>query len=70
MTKKQKKYLADEIKKSRDEVRLTQSEVAEASNISVNHYAKIERGEIVPGLETFLAIVKALDAESSDFLPY
>jgi transcriptional regulator with XRE-family HTH domain len=70
MTNKQKKYLADEIKKSRNEARLTQSEVAEASGISVNHYAKIERGEIVPGLETFLAIVKALDAESSDFLPY
>lgn len=70
MTNKQKKYLADEIKKSRNALRLTQSEVAEASGISVNHYAKIERGEIVPGLETFLAIVKALDAESSDFLPY
>ncbi len=70
MTNKQKKYLADEIKKTRNEARLTQSEVAEASGISVNHYAKIERGEIVPGLETFLAIVKALNAKSSDFLPY
>ena len=70
MNNNQKKYIADEIKKSRNGARLTQSEVAEASGISVNHYAKIERGEIVPGLETFLAIVKALDAESSDFLPY
>lgn len=70
MTNKQKKYLADEIKKTRNEARLTQSEVAEASGISVNHYAKIERGEIVPGLETFLAIAKALNAKSSDFLPY
>lgn len=70
MTSKQKTYLADEIKKTRNALRLTQNEVALASDISVNHYAKIERGEIVPGLETFLAIVKALNAKSSDFLPY
>lgn len=69
MKENEKKHIADEIKKSRNTARLTQSEVALASNISVNHYAKIERGEIVPGLDTFLAIVKALDAKSSDILP-
>lgn len=49
---------------------LTQAEVAKRAGTTVNHYAKIERGEVVPSLRTLEKIVKALGVKSSDVLPF
>jgi HTH-type transcriptional regulator/antitoxin HipB len=48
----------------------TQAEVAKRAATTVNHYAKIERGEVVPSLKTLEKIVKALDIKSADVLPF
>jgi len=48
----------------------TQADVARRANTTVNHYAKIERGEVVPSLKTLEKIVKALGVKSSDVLPF
>lgn len=49
---------------------LTQAEVAKRASTTVNHYAKIERGEVVPSLKTLEKIIKALGVKSSDILPF
>ena len=48
----------------------TQAEIAKRADTTVNHYAKIERGEVVPSLKTLEKIVKALGVRSSDVLPF
>lgn len=48
----------------------TQAEVAKRAGTTVNHYAKIERGEVVPSLKTLEKIVKALGVSSSSVLPF
>ena len=53
------------IKNARLEVGLTQSEVAKKAKISTNHYARIERGEINPSIETLEAILEVLKIKSS-----
>ena len=55
------------IRKGKD---LTQAEVAKRAGTTVNHYAKIERGEVVPSLKTLERIIKALGVNSSDVLPF
>jgi transcriptional regulator with XRE-family HTH domain len=49
---------------------LTQAEVARHAGTTVNHYAKIERGEVVPSLKALEKIVKALGVKSSNVLPF
>lgn len=61
--------VAENLKSIRESKRMTQLEIAEKADISVNHYAKIERGEVVPGLDTFVAIMKAIGAAYTDVLP-
>lgn len=58
------------IKVARLESGLTQSEVAEKAKISVNHYARIERGEINPSIETLESILEVLKIKSSKILPF
>lgn len=48
----------------------TQAEVAKRADTTVNHYAKIERGEVTPSLKTLEKIVKALGIKSADVLPF
>lgn len=55
---------------ARQRKNLTQAEVARRAGTTVNHYAKIERGEVVPSLKTLEKIVKALGVKSSDVLPF
>jgi transcriptional regulator with XRE-family HTH domain len=52
--------IALKLKKARKESRLTQLEVAEKANVSVNYYARIERGEVSPSLETLKDIMRIL----------
>jgi len=65
-----KRTSGEAIREVRQKSDLSQVEVAEKADISVNHYAKVERGEVVPGLDTFEAIVKAIGVRSSDILPF
>lgn len=70
MNKKLQNEISKNIKNEREKRRLTQLEVAEKAGLSVNHYAKIERGEVTPGLDTFEAIVKAIGTKSTEILPF
>ena len=49
----------------RKEKRLTQSDLAERSNLTPNYIGKIERGEAQPTLEALLAITDGLKANPS-----
>jgi len=44
--------LGENLQEQRQKAALTQAQLAEKADLSVNHYAKIERGEVVPGLDT------------------
>lgn len=56
--------ISKRFKKARKESGLTQLEVAEKANVSVNYYARIERGEVSPSLETLKDLMKILDIKS------
>lgn len=60
MNKKIRINIGNNIKDARKAARLTQLEVAESSDINVNYYAKIERGEVVPSLITLFRILNAV----------
>lgn len=62
--------IAKNLKQTRLRVGLTQAEVADKAKINVNHYAKLERGEIKPSVETLQKITKALGVKSSDIFPF
>lgn len=47
---------------------LTQAEVAEAANLSINTYAEIERGEVNTGIESIMQICRALHVTPNEFL--
>ncbi|MCM1265655.1 MAG: helix-turn-helix transcriptional regulator [Candidatus Gastranaerophilales bacterium] len=42
---------------------MTQSKVAEAIQVSSQHYSRIERGEYIPSLQTFLKLIDVLDLD-------
>lgn len=52
------------LKKARKDRRLTQEEVAEKVNITPNYYARIERGEVSPSLETLKDLMKLLKVKT------
>ena len=52
------------IRRFRREKRIRQEDLAERANVSANYIGMVERGEKVPSLETFIAIVNALDVSS------
>ena len=62
--------VADNMKKIRLAKRMTQEEVAEKARITTNHYARVERGEVSPSIETLAALVKGLKTKSSKILPF
>ncbi|MEI6478162.1 MAG: helix-turn-helix transcriptional regulator [bacterium] len=57
---KTRKELGDKLRKAREEAELTQAEVAEAADVNVNYYARIERGEVTPSLERLKIMMKVL----------
>lgn len=63
-------YIGRQLQQTRQSKAMTQAGVAKRANTTVNHYAKIERGEVVPSLKTLEKIVKALGTSSSDILPF
>lgn len=47
---------------------MTQADVAEAANLSVNTYAEIERGVVNTGIESIMQICRALHVTPNEFL--
>ncbi|MFI5270950.1 MAG: helix-turn-helix domain-containing protein [Candidatus Saccharimonadales bacterium] len=64
-----KDYLAKQIKKLRDDNGYTQTHAAERAGIYFNHYARIERGEIMPTYDTIKKLAKAFGVKPADLLP-
>ena len=62
--------IGKKLKDARKKLGLKQSDVAEKANISVNYYARIERNEENPTLETLERVLKALKLKSSDVLSF
>lgn len=58
------------LKKGRLKAKLTQKELAEKLGVHVNYYARIERGEENPSLETLKKLTKILKIKSSDILSF
>ncbi|MEO8581223.1 MAG: helix-turn-helix transcriptional regulator [Patescibacteria group bacterium] len=61
-----RKELGTKLKAAREKAELTQAEVASASGVNVNYYARIERGEENPSYEKLTKIMKALEIKSLD----
>lgn len=60
MEKQIPKGLGIKLKSARKKAKLTQEEVASRADISVNYYARIERGEAMPRYDIVKQIAKVL----------
>jgi transcriptional regulator with XRE-family HTH domain len=69
-TTKLRKELGRNIKKLREDRKLTQIEISVDAGLNPSYYSKIERGEVNPSMEKLYRIIKALKANSSDILPF
>lgn len=56
------------IRAHRIQKKLRQEDVAELVDLSPNYYGSIERGEKIPALDTFVAILNALDMSADQAL--
>jgi transcriptional regulator with XRE-family HTH domain len=62
--------IGKKVKAVRESKKLTQAEVAEKASVSVNYYARLERGEVNPSSEIIGKIAKAFGVKSSSILPF
>lgn len=60
--------IGSHIRKYRVKRNLKQDEFAEIVGLSPNYYGAIERGEKIPSLETFIAILNALNISADSVL--
>lgn len=60
MDLKAKVSFGKQIKNAREKMRLTQLDVANKADMTVNYYAMIERGEVNPSFEKIKNIAKVL----------
>lgn len=70
MTDKTSKQIASNIRQFRLQKGLTQVELAAKAGINSNYYAKVERNDLKPSVETLEKIIKALGVKSSDVFPF
>ena len=56
----------EKLRTTREKQGLTQTDVANAADISSNYYARIERGEVNPSYEILQNILQALNIKSLD----
>jgi transcriptional regulator with XRE-family HTH domain len=70
MIDKTSKQIAEKLKQVRLQKGLTQVELANKAGINDNYYAKVERGELKPSVETLEKIIKALGVRSSAIFPF
>lgn len=68
-SEKARKAFGRKLKLARKNKMLTQEKVADKAEISVNYYARIERGEENPSFDVLLSVAKALGVKMSDVLP-
>lgn len=62
------KRVGNNIKRIREEKKLTQEQVAKKAGIKTNYFAVIERGEVMTNPEYLAKISKALGVDISEIL--
>lgn len=62
-----KSYLAKQIKYHRKKKNLTQAQLAEMVDLSVQHISRIESGCYIPSLKSFFLIVSVLNIDLREF---
>lgn len=62
--------IGEKIKQARRQQGVTQAEIAKKAELSVNYYARIERGDATATIESIQKIAHALNVKSSDILPF
>ena len=65
---KSRKELGEKLRRVRENLGLTQAEVAKKADLHTNYYARIERGEENPSFEKLQGIMKVLKIKSLDLL--
>lgn len=58
------------LKEIREKRGMTQVDIAIKAGITINYYARIERGEENPSLEVLRGLATALKVKSREFLPF
>lgn len=58
------KDLGDRIRGARESAKLTQAEVAKSVDVTVNYYARFERGEVTPSLALLIRVMEVLNIKS------
>ena len=64
------KKIGEKIRQARQQKGSTQAEIAKKADLSVNYYARIERGDATATIESVQKIAQALKVKSSDILPF
>ncbi len=67
---KDKKIMGQKLKYIRQGKNMTQADIALKAGITINYYARIERGEENPSFEVIKGLTYALKVKSSDILPF
>ena len=62
--------IGSRLKSARKKLKLKQVDVAKKADISTNYYARIERDEENPTIETLEKVLKALKLKSADVLMF
>jgi len=57
------------LKKARNKIGLTQVQLAKKLGISANHYARIERGEVITSVTLLGKLAKTLKVKVTDIFP-
>ncbi len=60
--------IGKELKKARKKLNLKQIDIAEKVGINPNYYARLERGEETPSLDTLKKLAQVLKIKSLDIL--
>ena len=63
---KARKALGNQMLGAREKLHLTQQEVADAADIHVNYYARIERGQENPSFGKLQSVMRVLKIKSLD----
>lgn len=61
------KNIGNLIRSKRKELGMTQTQVAEIVGLTMQHYSRLERGEYIPSLQTFINIAENLKLDINIF---
>lgn len=68
MDRSQRKAIGNAVRKARNSLELTQADAAEEINVSVEFYARIERGSAAPSLDTLLRMATVFRTSTDNLL--